>query len=94
MPELPVQRQAVPPGPKTIIRWLVARSMTYEESARRFLPFDRLRQEDPEERRAVAGLLREAVADSREALATVNNNAEGCAPLSIEKLALELAGGA
>ncbi len=91
MPELPAQRRIVAPGPKTILRWVVPRGMTYEEAGTRFQPFDRLQREDLAERLAVAALVREAIAERREALVTINNTAEGCAPLSVEKIVEEIA---
>ncbi|HEV7672407.1 MAG TPA: DUF72 domain-containing protein [Thermoanaerobaculia bacterium] len=93
MPDLPAQRALVPPGPKTILRWIVARGLSYEEAGTGFQPFDRLQREDPEERRAVAALVSEAVEEGREAIITINNTAEGCAPLSVAKLVEELSQG-
>ncbi len=90
MPDLPIQRRVVAPGPRTIVRWLVARGMTYEETGARFAPFDRIHREDANQRARVAELLGEAVADGRLGIATINNNAEGCAPLSIVELATRL----
>ena len=86
MPDLPAQRRLVDPGPKTVIRWVVGRGLSYEEAGTRFQPFDRLMREDPEGRGAIAALVREAVAAGRETVATINNTAEGCAPLSVAKL--------
>lgn len=91
MPDLPAQRRIVPPGPKTVIRWVVGRGLSYEEAGTSFLPFDRLQREDPEERAAIASLVGEAVAEGREAIVTINNTAEGCAPLSVAKLVEVLA---
>lgn len=86
MPDLPTQRRIVPAGQKTVIRWVVGRGLSYEEAGTRFQPFDRLQREDPEERKAIAALVREAVAEGREVVATINNTAEGCAPLSVGRL--------
>jgi hypothetical protein len=97
MPDLPAQARVVPLAarPATIVRWLVAPDMTYEESGERYAPFDRLRKADSETRSAVAALARESAASGRDFLCTINNNAEGCAPASIVELAREiLAGGA
>jgi uncharacterized protein YecE (DUF72 family) len=90
MPDVAAQRRLVAPGPKTIVRWVVGRGLSYEEAGTGFQPFDRLQREDPEERKALAALVREAVAEGREALVTINNTAEGCAPLSVGKLVEEL----
>jgi uncharacterized protein YecE (DUF72 family) len=95
MPDLPTQARLVPLAarPATIIRWLVAPGMTYEESGERYAPFDRMRKADPETRSAVAALAREAAAAGRNFLCTINNNAEGCAPASIVELAREIVTG-
>lgn len=82
-----------PGAPATILRWLLGRGMTYEEAGRRYAPFDRMQTPDPEARRAIAELAREAHAAGRLFLGTINNNAEGCAPLSIVELAREIVGG-
>ncbi|MEP7010011.1 MAG: DUF72 domain-containing protein [Acidobacteriota bacterium] len=89
MPDVAAQRRLVAPGPKTILRWVVGRGLSYEEAGTGFQPFDRLHREDPEERKAIAVLVRDAVAEGREALVTINNTAEGCAPLSVGKLVEE-----
>jgi len=77
-------------GPMTIIRWLLGPGMTYEEAGRRYAPFNRLAAPDPGNRRAVAELAREALAAGRTFLCTINNNAEGSAPLSAVELAKEI----
>jgi uncharacterized protein YecE (DUF72 family) len=77
-------------GPMTIIRWLLGPGMTYEEAGRRYAPFNRMAAPDPANRKAVADLAREALAAGRAFLCTINNNAEGSAPLSIVELAREI----
>jgi uncharacterized protein YecE (DUF72 family) len=67
-------------------RWLLGAS-TYEETARRFTPFNRMVAPDTAARGALAGIAGAALAAGRGFLLTVNNNAEGCAPLSIVELA-------
>jgi uncharacterized protein YecE (DUF72 family) len=79
-------------GPMTIVRWLLGPGLTYEEAGRRYAPFNRLAAPDPNGRRAVADLAREAHAAGRPFLCTINNNAEGCAPLSAVELAREILG--
>lgn len=97
MPEVRVQARLAgsnrPGAPATIIRWLLGSGMTYEEAGRRYAPFDRIQKEDPAARRALAEMAREAHAAVRPFLCTVNNNAEGCAPLSIVGLAEEIVEG-
>jgi len=74
-------------GVMTIVRWLLGPGMTYEEAGRRYAPFNRLAAPDPPGRAAVAELARGALAEGRPFLCTINNNAEGCAPLSAIELA-------
>jgi uncharacterized protein YecE (DUF72 family) len=77
-------------GPMTLVRWLLGPGLTYEEAGRRYAPFNRLAAPDPAGRLAVAGLAREALAAGRPFLCTINNNAEGSAPLSAVELAREI----
>jgi uncharacterized protein YecE (DUF72 family) len=77
-------------APMTIVRWLLGPGMTYEEAGRLYAPFNRLAAPDPVNRGAVANLAREAHAADRPFLCTINNNAEGCAPLSAVELAREI----
>jgi hypothetical protein len=93
MPDVRVQAHlaGVATGPLVLGRWLLASGATYEEASKRFAPFNRLAAPDAVARRALARLAREALAAGRRFLLTVNNNAEGCAPLSIVALARELA---
>jgi uncharacterized protein YecE (DUF72 family) len=77
--------------PLTIGRWLLGAGADYEAAGQRFAPFNRLAAPDPGTRCALAELAREALAAGRRFLLTVNNNAEGSAPLSILALARELA---
>lgn len=77
-------------GPMTVIRWLLGAGLTYEEAGRRYAPFNRLAAPDPAARAAVAELARAAQAAGRPFLCTINNNAEGSAPLSAVELAREI----
>jgi len=94
MPDIRAQARLVGShrGPLTVIRWLLGPGMTYEEAGRRYAPFNRMAAPDLTNRRAVADLAREAVAAGRPFLCTINNNAEGCAPLSAVELAKEIVG--
>jgi uncharacterized protein YecE (DUF72 family) len=77
-------------GPMTIIRWLLGAGMTYEEAGRMYAPFNRMAAPDPGNREAVADLARAALDGERPFLCTINNNAEGSAPLSVVELAREI----
>ncbi|HEY0512543.1 MAG TPA: DUF72 domain-containing protein [Thermoanaerobaculia bacterium] len=95
MPDVRVQARLAGSsrGPMTVVRWLLGPGMNYEEAGRRYAPFNRLAAPDPTDRKAVAGLAREARAAGRPFLCTINNNAEGCAPLSVVELAREIVAG-
>ena len=94
MPDVRVQARlarVAAAAPLTVGRWMLGSGASYEAASKRFAPFHRLAAPDPVARQALAGLAREALAAGRSVLLTVNNNAEGCAPLSIVALASELA---
>jgi uncharacterized protein YecE (DUF72 family) len=92
MPDVRVQAHlaGVAAAPLTLGRWLLGSGATYETASKRFAPFNRLAAPDRTARRALAELAREALAAGRRFLLTVNNNAEGCAPLSIVEFAQEI----
>ncbi|HEX5716797.1 MAG TPA: DUF72 domain-containing protein [Thermoanaerobaculia bacterium] len=83
-----------PRTPITLVRWLLGPGMTYEDAGRRYSPFNRIQAPDENARRALVTLARNALGAGRPFVCTVNNNAEGCAPLSIEALARALASSA
>lgn len=70
-----------------VTRWNLHAGRGYEEARDEYRPFDRLVEEDPPTRRALAALAMRVAAEGREVFITVNNKAEGCAPLSVERLA-------
>ena len=96
MPE--VERQAVAlraldgdvPGP-LVVRWNLHRGFLYQAAKQRYEPFDRLVDEDLETRRILARLAADAFKAKRKVWITANNKAEGSAPLSLLKLAQEIA---
>jgi uncharacterized protein YecE (DUF72 family) len=94
MPEVTIQARLAgtdrPTTPLTLCRWLLAPNMTYEVAGRAYAPFDRIHKPDGQARRALSALARKALAAGRPFICTVNNNAEGSAPLSIEALAREI----
>jgi uncharacterized protein YecE (DUF72 family) len=97
MPDVRVQAHlaGAAAAPLLVGRWLLGSGATYEETGRRFAPFNRLVAPDLTARKALVELARSALAAGRPVLLTVNNNAEGCAPLSILALVQDLlAGGA
>jgi uncharacterized protein YecE (DUF72 family) len=89
MPPVGVQAAAATslgPGP-LVVRWNLHAGFEYEEARSRYAPFDRLVDEDPATRHAIASLAREAAARGDASWIIANNKAEGSAPLTLERLA-------
>lgn len=94
MPDVFTQAQmAGRPDRPLVLRWMLQTRLTYEEAKSQYAPFDALAAEDLVSRSAVAQLLLDALEAGRDAHVIVNNKAEGCAPLSVLKLAEMLADG-
>ena len=96
MPE--VERQAVAlrmlDGGKSgplVVRWNLHRGFLYQAAKQRYEPFDRLVDEDIETRRVLADLAADVFRAGQKVWITANNKAEGSAPLSLLKLAEEIA---
>lgn len=70
-----------------VARWNLHAGRQYEDAKADYFPFDRLVEEDIPSRTALASLARLAADLTREVFITVNNKAEGSAPLSVAKLA-------
>jgi len=96
MPEVERQEAALKaldgetPGP-LIVRWNLHRGFLYEAAKQRYEPFDKLVDEDSETRRILARMAADAFKSGRKVWITANNKAEGSAPLSLLKLAEEIA---
>lgn len=88
MPSIAAQAAALDlsPGP-LVARWNLHAGYVYEEAKARYAPFDRLVEEDLDTRATLAGLVLAALAADEPAFVTANNKAEGCAPLTMVKLA-------
>ncbi len=69
-----------------VARGLLKPGRSYSEAVRLFDPYDRVREELPELRQDLLGLMREAIARNCDALIHVNNRAEGNAPGTIRAL--------
>ena len=76
-----------------VVRWNLHRGFRYQAALQRYEPFDRLVDEDPETRRILARMAQRALKAGRRVWITANNKAEGSAPLSLVKLAEEIASG-
>ena len=74
-----------------VVRWNLHRGFLYQAAKQRYDPFDRLVDEDPETRRILARMAQAAFRAGRKVWITANNKAEGSAPLSLLKLAGEIA---
>jgi len=87
----PIERQAalLPPHyqPALVVRWMLGGGLQYDAAKNRYDPFDRLVDEDPHTRQVVAVTALDALIAEREVFVIANNKAEGCAPLTLERLA-------
>lgn len=70
-----------------VVRWNLHAGMAYDEAKTHYSPFDRLVDEDHETRAALADLAAAIAARGDDVFITVNNKAEGSAPLSVKALA-------
>lgn len=73
--------------PALVIRWMLTRSLSYQAARDRYTPFNRLVDEDPDTREAIADLCNAAALRKRPVFVIANNKAEGSAPLSLFRLA-------
>jgi uncharacterized protein YecE (DUF72 family) len=89
LPPLPHQawRLRARAGSALVVRWMLPPDLGYEEARELYWPFDRLVNENPAVRGDIADLAVEALADGRPVYVTINNKAEGSAPVSVERLA-------
>jgi uncharacterized protein YecE (DUF72 family) len=89
--QLPVLR-ALWPGP-LVCRWSLNRKHGvhgYEDAKSRYAPFDRMIDPDPETRQVLARVIAATTAAGFHSYVTINNKAEGSAPLSVAALAQAL----
>jgi uncharacterized protein YecE (DUF72 family) len=96
MPEVERQEAALKaldgdtPG-DLVVRWNLHRGFLYQAAKQRYEPFDKLVDEDGETRRILARMAAAAFKARRKVWITANNKAEGSAPLSLLRLAEEIA---
>jgi uncharacterized protein YecE (DUF72 family) len=79
------------PAGALIVRWSLHSGYRYEQAKARYEPFDKLVDEDPHTREALAELAARYALAGQSVLITTNNKAEGSAPLSCAKLARAIA---
>ncbi|MEX8519352.1 MAG: DUF72 domain-containing protein [Leptothrix sp. (in: b-proteobacteria)] len=92
--QLPLLR-ALWPGP-LVCRWSLNRLHGvhgYESAKEGYAPFNRLVDPDPETRQTLARVIRATAEAGHPVYVTINNKAEGSAPLSVLELAQDIAGG-
>jgi uncharacterized protein YecE (DUF72 family) len=75
-----------------VARWNLHAGRGYEDAKADYFPFNRLMEEDLPSRTALTRLARTAVAADRDVFITINNKAEGSAPLSVQRLAEQIRG--
>ena len=75
-----------------VARWNLHAGRGYEDAKADYFPFNRLMEEDLPSRAALARLARAAAMADRDVFITVNNKAEGSAPLSVQRLAEQIRG--
>lgn len=70
-----------------VVRWMLPPNLGYEEARARYAPFDKLVDEDLSTRDVLARVCLAAERRGKPAFVTINNKAEGSAPLSAIRLA-------
>lgn len=70
-----------------ICRWNLHQGLRYNQAKAQWAPFDRLQAPDVQTREALARAVVAALAGGHRAFVTINNKAEGSAPLSVIELA-------
>lgn len=90
----PIEKQLLasppPPGQPVVIRWNLRPSLDYNEARNQFHPFNALQLPDPSRRQRVARVIARALQAGRKVYLTVNNKAEGSAPLTLAAVLDEL----
>jgi len=96
MPPPDEQAQHVPveQNPALVARWMLNARYDYDAARTAYAPFDRLVDEDPRSRAALADLCGRALRLGRPAFVAANNKAEGSAPLTLVRLARQIVMGA
>lgn len=86
--QLPVLR-ALWPTP-LVCRWnlnAIHGPYGYEEAEQKYAPYDRLQDLDPDTHEALAKVIQGVTGAGYNAYVTISNHAEGCAPLTVQRLA-------
>jgi uncharacterized protein YecE (DUF72 family) len=75
-----------------VVRWNLHAGFRYDEAKSRYAPFDRIIDPDIVTRGTLAHLIHVAIRSAQPAFVTINNKAEGSAPLSCIELARAVVG--
>lgn len=73
-----------------VCRWNLHQGLKYRQAKARWEPFDRMQAPDTETREALARAVLASLMEGYRAFVTINNKAEGSAPLSVVALAEEV----
>src|SRR5262249_16381665 len=89
MPALHEQMRLVPPEamPPLPVRWMLHAGRRYDEAKTRYQPFDRIVDNDPDNRQTITSLCLAALAAGHPGFVIANNKAEGSAPCTVFRLA-------
>ena len=89
MPALHEQVRLVPPEtmPTLLVRWMLHPGRRYDEAKTRYQPFDRIVDDDRDNRQTVASLCLTALTAGHPTFVIANNKAEGSAPCTVFRLA-------
>jgi uncharacterized protein YecE (DUF72 family) len=74
-----------------VCRWNLHQGLRYNQAKAQWAPFDQLQAPDPATREALARAVVATLAEGHRAFVTINNKAEGSAPLSVVELARAIA---
>jgi len=73
-------------APFTMLRLLTPLNMSHEAAKKRASPYTKIVGELPDMRKETVTLVKQAVAENRQAYVLVNNRSEGNAPLTVQAL--------
>jgi uncharacterized protein YecE (DUF72 family) len=91
MPAVDSQVSEGTEGP-LFIRWMLQAGDDYASAGARFAPFNRILAPDKLSRSRISGLVQCALSAGRDVYVLAANNAEGLAPLTLQELAMDVAG--
>jgi uncharacterized protein YecE (DUF72 family) len=89
MPALYEQMRLIPTEtmPILLVRWMLHPAHRYEEATTRYQPFDRIVDDDRDNRQTITSLCLAALAAGHPAFVIANNKAEGSSPCTVFRLA-------